>query len=110
MGRSFRLGHRQWIVGIGFALAACGLDSSVSVPSAPALPANGGATLSGAGAPSTDDDAAVTEFGDSPGTATVGGGPNGGAPAGGERGGIGSGGAPFGSVGGIGGAASNRGG
>jgi uncharacterized protein len=110
MGRSFRLEHRVLSVAIGFGLAACGLDSNVPVPSAPASPSSGGATLSGAGAPSTDNDASVTEFGDTPVTDTVDGGPNGEASAGGDPGGIDSGGAPSGSVGGIGGVTSTRGG
>jgi hypothetical protein len=110
MGRSYRLEHRVLIAVVGFGLAACGLDSNVAVPSAPASPENGGATLSGADAPSTDNDAGVTEFGDIPVTTIVDGGPNGEAAAGGDPGGIDSGGAPSWSAGGIGGAASNRGG
>ncbi|HWZ91172.1 MAG TPA: hypothetical protein VNW92_20065 [Polyangiaceae bacterium] len=110
MGRTRHLEQRVWIVALGFGLAACGLDSSVAVPSAPALPANGGATLTGAGASGTGNDAAVTEFGDTPVIATVDGGDDGDASAGGDPGGIDSGGAPSWSVGGIGGAASNRGG
>jgi hypothetical protein len=109
MGRNFRLEYRVLAAVFGFGLAACGLDSNVSAPSAPASPSNGGATLSGAGAPSTEIDAAITEFGDTP-VITVDGGPNGEASAGGDPGGIDSGGAPAGSAGGIGGAASNRGG
>jgi hypothetical protein len=110
MGRSFRLEHRVLAVAIGFGLAACGLDSNVSAPSAPASPSNGGATLSGAQASSTDNDAAVTEFGDTPVITIVDGGLNGEASAGGDYGGIDSGSAPSRSVGGIGGAASDRGG
>ena len=110
MGRSFRLGYRVLTATLVFGLAACGLDSNVSVPSAPASPSNGGATLSGASAPGTENDAAVTEFGDTPVTATVDGGPSSEASAGGDPGGIDSGGAPSWSAGGIGGAVSSRGG
>jgi hypothetical protein len=110
MGRSYRLEHRVFVAVIGFGLAACGLDSNVAVPSAPASPENGGATLSGADAPSTENDAGVTEFGDIPVSSIVDGGPNGEAAAGGDSGGIDSGGAPSWSAGGIGGATSNRGG
>ena len=110
MGRSFRLEQRLLAAVFVFGLAACGLDSNVSVPSAPASPASGGATLSGAAAPGTDSDAGVTEFGDTPATPFVDGGPNGEASAGGDPGGIDSGGAPAWNTGGIGGATSNRGG
>jgi hypothetical protein len=72
-------------------------------------PANGGATLSGADASSTDQDAAVTEFGDMPMTG-VSGGASGASAAGGDPGGIDSGGASSRSAGGIGGATSTRGG
>jgi hypothetical protein len=65
-------------------------------------PANGGATLSGADASSTDQDAAVTEFGDMPMTSGSGG--TSGTSAAGDTGGIDSGGASSGSAGGIGGA------
>ena len=89
----------------------------MAVPSAPASPESGGATLSGADASSTENDAGVTEFGDIPVTTIVDGGPNGEAAAGGDPGGIDSdpggidsGGAPSGSAGGIGGAVSIRGG
>jgi hypothetical protein len=110
MGSSFRLEHRVLSVVFVFGLVACGLDSNVSVPSAPASPSNGGATLSGASAPSTEYDAAVTEFGDTPVTNPVDEGPNGETAAGGDPGGIDSGGTPSRSVGGIGGATSSRGG
>jgi uncharacterized protein len=109
MGRRFRLENRVVAVLLGFGLAACGLDSNVSAPSAPASPSNGGATLNGAGASGTDIDAAITEFGDTP-VITVDGGSNGEASVGGDPGGIDSGGAPAWSTGGIGGAAPNRGG
>jgi uncharacterized protein len=105
MGRSFRLEHRLLTIALGFWLAACGLDSNVSVPSAPASPANGGATLTGASDAGTENDAAATEFGDTPVTVTVDGGQNGEASEGGAPGGIDSGGAPSRSTGGIGGAA-----
>ena len=107
MSRSFRL--EPLGMAVAFGLAACGLDSNVSVPSAPASPSNGGATLSGASTPTTENDAAVTEFGDTKVT-TVDGGPSEEAAAGGDPGGIDSGGAPSLSTGGIGGAASIRGG
>ena len=109
MGRRFRLENRVVAVLLGFGLAACGLDSSVSAPSAPASPSNGGATLNGAGASGTDIDAAITEFGDTP-VITVDGGSNGETSAGGGPGGIDSGGAPARSTGGIGGAALTQGG
>jgi len=66
--------------------------------------------LSGAPVPGTENDAAVTEFGDTPVTTSVDGGPGSEASAGGDPGGIDSGGAPTWSTGGIGGATSNRGG
>jgi hypothetical protein len=110
MGRSFRLEHRVLYVAMGFGLSACGLDSNVSAPSAPASPSNGGATLTGEGTSGMQNDAAVTEFGDTPVITIVDGGQNGEASAGGDPGGIDSGGASAMSAGGIGGATSSRGG
>src|SRR5450432_1591020 len=107
MGRSFRFDHRLLIAVLGLELAACGLGSDLSAPSAPALPANGGATLSGTSGAAND--AGVTEFGDDSVIASVDGGYSEGSAAG-TPGGIDSGGASSRSAGGIGGVTSTRGG
>jgi len=109
MCNSHRLEPRVLSILLGIALAACGVDSGVSIPSAPASPADGGATLTGVNSSGMDTDAAVTELGDNPSTATVAGGSSE-AAAGSDPSGIGSGGASSGSVGGIGGATFTRGG
>ena len=109
MSNSHRLEPRVLSILLGIALAACGVDSGVSVPSAPASPADGGATLTGENSSGMDSDAAVTEIGDNPATATVDGGSSE-ASAGSNPGGIDSGGASSGSVGGIGGATFTQGG
>ena len=91
-----------WLVGLGVAVAACSLDSSVPHRGSASSPVSSGVVASDAGAP--DDDApfepVITDIGGSPTQ----------LPAIEEDGGTDSGGAPDESAGGIGGAASSRGG